>query len=110
MLLVPCPPCWPGCSHVQRRPRRAPLPRCRHGAVAAAGLGEVPLQPQPPCLRPPPHTARVPSCFPMQRLDEAVAAAGPEDVYLQPQFQPVDVRKVLAEASGGLDKRLVQVG
>lgn len=46
----------------------------------------------------------------MQRLDEAVAAAGPEDVYLQPQFQPVDVRKVLAEASGGLDKRLVQVG
>ncbi|KAL4419022.1 hypothetical protein ABPG77_010009, partial [Micractinium sp. CCAP 211/92] len=43
-----------------------------------------------------------------RRLDELVESAGPADVPLQPQFQPAEVRQLLAAAGSGLDKRLVQ--
>lgn len=43
-----------------------------------------------------------------RRLDEAIASVGSEEVHLQQQFQPGEVRQLLAAAGGGLDKRLLQ--
>ncbi|KAI3433569.1 hypothetical protein D9Q98_003380 [Chlorella vulgaris] len=44
-----------------------------------------------------------------RRLDEAMAAVGRSDVHLQQQFQPAEVRQLLASTTAGLDKKLVQV-
>lgn len=38
-----------------------------------------------------------------------MAAVGRSDVHLQQQFQPAEVRQLLASTTAGLDKKLVQV-
>lgn len=72
---------WGAPSSLQPRPRRPLLP------------------PPPPCL-----------LLPQQKLDEAAAAVGPGEVHLQLGYQAGEVRALLAATTGGLDKKLGQVG
>ncbi len=104
------PPCEARAAEEPRRPEvvwhtvRGGFTPKRRTCVLMAAVCAVPSAAPTPLLR-----SVAPPCHP-QRLDELVESAGPADVPLQPQFQPAEVRQLLAAAGSGLDKRLVQVG
>ena len=48
-------------------------------------------------------------CAALQKLDEVMESVGAADVHLQLQFQPAELRQLLAATTSGLDKKLAQV-
>lgn len=45
----------------------------------------------------------------VQKLDEVMESVGSDAVHFQQQFQPAEVRQLLASTTAGLDRKLVQV-